>query len=177
MVDLFLERRFDSPLTVEDVHAKALKAGSCAGLYRVSWVQSLLQLNGRQMFCHFNGPDTESLRMVLRQSGSEMGTIWTGSIHESPAVVAPNVVVARRFDQPVTLEAIQAIEDAGSWCLDAHQVSFVRTYFSLDRRRMICLYRGPDAESVRAAQQQAAMPFDAIWSYRTILPEHLTGNA
>jgi hypothetical protein len=76
------------------------------------------------------------------------------------------VVVERSFDSPVTLEEVQAIEDAGAACLAARNVEFVRTIFSRDRKRMICLYRAPDAEAVREAQRKAGMPVDAVWSFR-----------
>jgi Nickel responsive protein SCO4226-like len=42
-------------------------------------------------------------------------------------------------------------------------VRFLRTYFSADRRRMLCVYDAPDAESVRAAQQTIAMPVERVW--------------
>jgi hypothetical protein len=77
------------------------------------------------------------------------------------------VVVERSFDQPVAFEDIQAIEERGAWCLEAHGVRFERTYFSGDRRRMICVYEAPDAESVRLAQRRAGMPFGPVW------PAHL----
>lgn len=74
------------------------------------------------------------------------------------------VIVERSFEEPVEFAALQAIEDRGAWCLDAHRVRFLRTWFSKDRRRMICLYEAPDAESVRIAQRKAAMPLDRAWS-------------
>ena len=77
-----------------------------------------------------------------------------------------NVVVERSFEEPVTIGEIQAIEDAGASCLETHQVTFVRTFFSRDRKRMICLYRAPDAEAVRVAQRMAGMPVDSVWSFR-----------
>jgi hypothetical protein len=78
------------------------------------------------------------------------------------------VVVERSFEQPVAFEDIQAIEERGARCLEAHAVSFLRTYFSRDRRRMICLYEAPDAESVRLAQTTAGVPFQAVWTSAVI---------
>jgi hypothetical protein len=74
------------------------------------------------------------------------------------------VIVERSFEDPVELAAIRAIEDRGAWCLEEQQVRFVRTWFSKDRRRMVCLYEAPGAESVLIAQRQAGMPFDRVWS-------------
>ncbi len=65
---------------------------------------------------------------------------------------------------------MQAREDAAAHCLDTHRVRYLRTFFSNDRRRMVCIYRAPDAESVRIAQHQAGMPVDQIWACRTVNP-------
>ena len=82
-----------------------------------------------------------------------------------------NVLVRRSFAQSVELADIQAREDAAAWCLDVRHVKFVRTYFSMDRTRMLCLYRAPDAESVREAQRIAPMPMDDVWGFSALLPE------
>jgi hypothetical protein len=78
------------------------------------------------------------------------------------------VVVERAFAEPVTFEDIQAIESRGSWCLEAHGVRFLKTYFSRDGRRMICLYEAKDAESVRVAESKAGVPFDEAWATEVI---------
>ena len=78
------------------------------------------------------------------------------------------VVVERSFAEPVAFEDIQALEDRGGWCLEAHGVRFLKTYFSRDRRRMICLYEAPDAESVRLAEEKAGVPFESAWAAQVI---------
>ena len=70
----------------------------------------------------------------------------------------------RTFDEPVQLESLQAIENENIHCLETHRVNFIRTFFANDRKRMACFYEAPDAESVRIAQRQAAMPFDTVWA-------------
>jgi hypothetical protein len=74
------------------------------------------------------------------------------------------VMVERSFPAPVAFEEIQALEDAGAWCLETHQVAFSKTYFSKDRRRMLCLNRAPDAEAIRAANRQLELPVRSIWT-------------
>jgi len=73
------------------------------------------------------------------------------------------VIVERRFETPVELAAIQAIETAWPGCLETHRVRFIKSYFGHDRTQMVCLYEAPDAESVRAAQRQAGMPHESVW--------------
>jgi hypothetical protein len=84
------------------------------------------------------------------------------------------VVVERAFGHPVAFEDVQAIEQRGAWCLEVHGVRFLRTYFSRDRRRMICLYEAPDAEAVRLAEEKAGVPFADAWSARVL--RHDTGE-
>ena len=67
----------------------------------------------------------------------------------------------------------QQAEDAAAWCLELYKVTFLRTYFSADRKRMLCLYQAPDAESVRLSQQQAKMPFERVWACHNYTPENL----
>ena len=81
------------------------------------------------------------------------------------------VLVERRFASPIDFESIQALEDAGARCLQAHQVTFLRTFFSRDRKRMLCLYEAPDAESVRVAEGKAGVPFERAWAC-----ERIAGN-
>jgi hypothetical protein len=167
----FLERVFDEPLTVADVYGIAERGAWCFELHRVGWRGSFLAADGRTMVCWFAGPDVESARLALRESGAEIQRLWPGTVHEAPEPATPNVVVERSFDAPVRLEDIQAIEEAGAWCLRAHNVTFARTFFSVDRRRMLCLYEAPDAEAVRVAQREASMPVDAVWAFSRVGPE------
>jgi hypothetical protein len=171
MSDVFVLRSFDPPLTDESFDALARNGADCLGLYRVQWQQSLLSADGRRLLCWFQAPDAESARLALRKAGSHDAAPWSGTIHDAPGPDAPpadaaNVAVERCFEAPVALEDIQAIEDAGASCLTLHGVEFARTFFSRDRKRMVCLYRAPDAEAVRTAQRKAGVPFDAVWSFR-----------
>ena len=173
MTEVFVERTWPRPLTDRDMHAMIEIGADCFGIHRVAWRGSLLAADGRYLVCHFSAPDAESVRIALDQAGSVPGRVWPGSIHEAPGSddgATANVMVTRAFDAPVALEDVQAKEDAAQGCLDTHRVNFVRTFFSTDRKRMICLYRAPDAESVRIAQREANMPVDRVWSFRRFAP-------
>ncbi|WP_163557359.1 DUF4242 domain-containing protein [Halomonas sp. NO4] len=194
MTHVFLERRFATPLTAEAVLAISLRAGDCLDRHRVTWLGSLLAQDGRRMFCHFQAPDAESTRTALYQAladpvlqqaiaayGAEIRGLWPGTVHEAADLdastgPAANVLVERHFEAPVTVEAIQQIEDAGAACLDNHRVRFVRSFFARNRQRMVCLYRAPDAESVRLAQRQAGMPMTRVWAFHAVPPPHPTGS-
>jgi hypothetical protein len=166
MVHVILERQFNPALSPDDFTAMALDSASCLTLYRIEWHESLLAADGSSLVCHFEAPDTESVRMALKDARARSKIAWAGTLHDTGRDGKANVVVRRSFDQPVTVESVQAIEDAGAWCMELHKVTFLRTFFSVDCKHMICLYQAPDAESVRLAQQQAKMPVEKVWSCR-----------
>ena len=178
MTDVLVERRFDPPKTRAGIYDMAMDAGSCFNIYRVNWHGSLLTDQGAKLMCHFDSVDKESIRLALRQTGAEHFQLWPVTVHHSPhnAELLPNVAVERHWDAPVDLADIQAREDAGQWCLDSYSVTFVRTYFSANRKHMTCLYTAPDAESVRQAQRQINMPMDAVWAFEFINPSDLANS-
>lgn len=165
MTQLVLERDFDHPIS-KQIMIEMAKAGSwCFEQYQVRWLGSMLALDGSSAVCCFESHDAESIRLALRTIDADTSILWPGTVHEIPEPVQPNVIVERSFEEPAVLAHLQAKEDAKQWCLDAYQVKFVRTLLSNDRKRMLCLYAAPDAEAVRAAQQQAEMPVDRVWSF------------
>lgn len=175
-VDVILERSWDPPIDDAAMQLMISTSGGCLDLHRVAWKGSMMSADGRDLACHFRAPDAESARIALRQAGADTGRLWPGTLHDAPDVseaeiLAANVVVSRGFEAPVEFEAIQALEDAGAGCLRMHRVCFLRSYFSNDRRRMLCLYRAPDAESVRIAQHEARMPVDRVFAFRRYGPE------
>jgi hypothetical protein len=175
MTQVIVERHWDSGLSDADMQEMMASCGGCLALHRCDWRGSLLSLDGHELLCHFSAPDVESVRIALQQAGAQCGSVWPGTIHEAPGLggtgmAGANVLVSRQFPAAVALQDIQAIEDAGQVCLDNHRVRFVRTYFATDRRRMVCLYRAPDAESVRIAQREAGMPVERIWAFRSYAP-------
>lgn len=161
------------PIRIADIAAMEQKAAWCMQQYRVRHESSLLAADGLRLLCLFDAPDAEALRQVLHQLGESYEGLWAATVHAPPQIPLGEplplgdgtlVVVERSFPTAVEFESIQAIEERGAWCLDAHRVRFLRTYFGTDRRRMICLYAAPDAESVRMAQTQAGMPLDRVWA-------------
>lgn len=175
MVELFVERDFPTPLTRNDVFAMAEAGGGCFGLYKIDWIESLLATDGRKLLCHFRAPDAESLRMAFRVTSGGVPALWPGTVHNAQESHTATVLVERRFDNPTCLDELQAIEDKNVWCLETRNVSFERTFFALDRKRMICLYRGPDAESVRQVQQQSGLPVERVWTFQRIGVEDFLG--
>jgi hypothetical protein len=175
MREIVVERHWEVALTEEDVQRIFNEAVDCLNIHRVDWNGSLLSSDGGELFCHYTAPDAESVRMAMHQAGHQRGLVWAGSVYDAPGLTEDdlaraNVLVSRKFDQPVAIETIQALEEAGASCLEIHRVKWIRTYFSADRRRMVCLYQAPDAESVRLAQREAGMPVERVWAFRQFRP-------
>lgn len=175
MSEVFVERHWDTPPAFADMKRMFENSVGCFEMHSVEWKDSYLSVDNRELFCHFHSPDAESVRIALNQAGSPRGSVWAGTVHDGPRstedeIKAANVLVSRSFEQPVAFKDIQALGRAGAGCLETHRVRYVRTFFSIDGRRMICLYHAPDAESVRIAQRQAKMPVDRVWAFRKFNP-------
>ncbi len=182
MAHVILQHSPEPPLSFGELPTIDAQAAGCFDLHGVHRVRSHLRHDGRRAMCEFEAPDAESVRIGLRQLGVEYDRVWSATIHEpgdAPAAPergpAERVVVERSFDVPVDFAEIQAMEDRGAWCLELHRVRSVQTFFSLDRRHMICLYEAPDAESVRLAQSKAGMPFERVWSAAVYVPTRVEG--
>ena len=72
-------------------------------------------------------------------------------------------MVERTFPTPLTQQDLDDVSRRMEPCLAMHRVRYVRSFWSLDRRRMICHYEAPDAESLREVQRESGALFDAIW--------------
>jgi hypothetical protein len=175
MTDVIIEREYETALAEEDIFAMANAGRGCLELYNVEWKTSYLAANGKRLVCQFVAPDAESLRTSLRQLKVEVNALWPATLHHAVSDLIANVVVERNFEGPVTLESIQAIEDAASSCLELRDVTFVNTWFARDHKRMLCFYHAPDAESVRQAQDAAKMPVARVWACKAISPTQIAG--
>ncbi len=170
---MFLLRTFNKPLSVADVHERARSSEWCYETHRVDWRGSFLATHGRTLLCWFSAVDGESVRIALRKSGADTQCVWPGTVHEADETAVPNVIVERSFQEPVTLAEIASVAHAAGGCFQAHRVRHARSFFSFDRKRMLCLYEAPDAESVRITQREATLPVDTVWSFHWIGSEIL----
>src|SRR5512145_2899613 len=164
MTNMFLERTFDEAFTRDDVLEVGRESASCLDLHRVRWHGSFLAGNGHTMICRFSAADMESARLALRDPDVDLSRFWSGTVHKSGKPGAPNVVVERSFAAPARFEDIAAIGLGKPWCWETHRVTHTHSFFSLDGKRMLCFYDAPDAEAVRVAQREAAMPASAVWA-------------
>jgi hypothetical protein len=120
------------------------------------------------MVCLFEAPDAESVRIAQEKSGMPFEAAWTARVVPHGADVADGeaIIVERTLAQAVDEGAILEATARGAWCLEQRRCRSVCTYLSGDGLRVVCVYTGPDAESVRQVQQQIGLPFDAAWPAR-----------
>jgi hypothetical protein len=74
------------------------------------------------------------------------------------------VIVEHVFAEPFTEERLSAFAKAIDPCLEVRSGMWRRSSVSKDRRRMICEFEAPDAESVREAFRSSGLPFERVWS-------------
>jgi hypothetical protein len=75
-----------------------------------------------------------------------------------------HLVVEQVFDPPLTDEEHNRAANRLDPCLEAHGARWMRSYLSLDRRRMVCEFEATDAEAVRASYRSANISFERVWS-------------
>jgi hypothetical protein len=80
------------------------------------------------------------------------------------------LILEKEYDAPFTPEAHDAEAERLDPCLTAHGVRWIRSYLSLDRRRMICEFEADDAEAVRSACRSASVPFARVWTAEQYFP-------
>jgi hypothetical protein len=59
------------------------------------------------------------------------------------------VVVERDFPEPLTDDEIHRMYGQAQ-CVQLYRIKGIRSYLSPDRKRLICVFRAPDAEAVRS---------------------------
>jgi hypothetical protein len=72
------------------------------------------------------------------------------------------VVVERSFAEPVEFDGKLPRELVE--CMGRHRVRATYSLLSRDRRHLVCVHDAPDADSVRATQDENGLPYDRLWS-------------
>jgi hypothetical protein len=169
-----VERHYPFPVTLRRIRAADAKGQWCIAANGNHAIFHALSADGQRSICVYTAPDAEAVRRVADVLAPQMPVgIWPSTEHWAPydaprtslatseegATVA---LVDRHFDAPIDYREAQALEDEQSHCLTLHRVRFLRSYQSLDRTRMLCLYAGPDLEAVRSANRLTGLPVTEV---------------
>ena len=74
------------------------------------------------------------------------------------------LVLEQSFETPVSPEDLTDAAKRVDRCLEAHGARWIRSYLSVDRKRLICEFEAADAERVRESYRSAGVPFDRCWT-------------
>jgi hypothetical protein len=168
---VLVERRFENPIKFEDIQSLEIAGWSCFQVRGVRFLKSFFSRDGRRMMCLYEAPDAESVRDAESQAKVPFNRAWSFMKLESSVPPARNsdsefVVVERLFSEVVTPDFVASALRQFGWCLDLHGAEYVESFLGNDGRRMVCIFRAPDAESVRIANQQGGMPYTEVWTAR-----------
>lgn len=167
MTDIFVERRFETPMTEAALAERIAQAESCFARHRAARRSSYLSLDRRRILCRFDAPDAESVRLALRYAGARTGRVWAGTFVTTDPSVAPNILTMRRFAAPPAPDDDASLP-ASAWSMATHDIHLAAHIVARDRRRLVCLYRAPDVASVWRAVRLQDVALDAIWAFRHI---------
>ncbi len=88
----------------------------------------------------------------------------------------PNLVVEQTFEKPLTSDELNAMAKRVDPCLEAHGATWVHSYISSDRKKVVCEFEAPDAEKVRESYRSAGVTFDRVWSADVFSRENPTAS-
>jgi len=166
---VLVERHFDRPVLFEDIEALEAAGWNCFKSRGVRYLKSFFSRDGRRMMCLYEAPDAESVRNAESQAKVPYIRAWSCMKLESGSSQTRNsameyVVVERLFPESVTPDFVSKALQQSGWCLDLHNAEYVESFLGNDGRRMVCLFRAPDAEAVRRANQQGGVPYTEVWT-------------
>lgn len=168
---VLVERRFATPVRIEDIQALEDAGQWCLNAYGVRYIKTFFSKDGLRMLCLYEAPDAESVRQAETQASVPYDRAWTCEHIQSTASVeggspAEYVIAERFFPEPMTRELVfQAIEQ-GATCFGLYRARHMESFLGSDGHRMVCLFRAPDAEAVRIANRQANAPYTEVWTAR-----------
>lgn len=162
---VLVERRFPQPVGLEEIHAREQQAAWCFEAHQVRPVMAYLSTDRTRMACLFDAPDAEAVRRSQDKAGLPYEAAWAARpiLHEDADTPAEVIVVVRTLPEPVDEAGAREAAARGAWCLEQRGCRSLRSFLAAGGRRMVCVYAGPDAESVREAQKRVGLPFDEAW--------------
>jgi hypothetical protein len=169
-----VERSYEAELTRAELEARVQAAAVCSQRQRARLRYSLLARGGLRAVCMYDAPDAESVRAVQHSADLPYDRIWSAQQlnheHGTPNPRYETVLVEREFATPVTPALAEAASRAAQGCYQRNRSIATESLLALDGMRMFCLFRAPDAESVRNANLQWNAPFVRAWTAIVLEP-------
>ena len=165
MSTVVVERSFREPVAMDELQAIEDRGRACLEMRAVRFLRSYFSRDRMRMICLYDAPDAESVRKAQTKVGLPFDRVWASRVvrHEAAQPDGDAIVLERTLPKPVDEAALRDGAARAAWCLEQYACRIAWSHLSGDGRRMICIFAGPDAESVRQSQRQAGMPFDRAW--------------
>jgi Protein of unknown function (DUF4242) len=174
MSKIIIETNYDQPLTPEIMEEANERALPCLEARNAHWRYSLWSTDRCRMICNFDAPDAGTVREAYRKAGVPFDQIWAAEILSpdggSPERDETRLKVVEGTYPPFTIEDWNEFNDKTLACYAERGVEWIRSFVSLDRRRVICEVNAPDAEAIRETYRKLGIPFDRVWSAELLLP-------
>jgi hypothetical protein len=172
---VLVERSFEQPVAFQDIQTLEDAGSWCLDAHHVRFLKTFFSRDRRRMLCLYEAPDAEAVRLAETQARVPYDVAWTCMYLRNTGTVDLNreaeyVVTERVFPEPVTKDFISDALKRSGWCLDLYRAEYVESFLGNDGRRMVCLFRAPDAEAVRNANQQGGIPYTAVWTASVHVP-------
>lgn len=81
------------------------------------------------------------------------------------------VVVEKTYEEPFSDADWDEADRILGPCMEVRSIRWIRSLVSQDRKRTVCLFEAPDAESVREAHRSAGLTFERIYAAREVTPD------
>jgi len=167
MATVVVERSFPEPAVLEDVQALEDAVAWCLEQHGVTFLRTYFARDRTRMVCLYEAPDAEAVRHTQKTGGLPFDRIWAARAFDAvPRGEArgEHVIVERTFPMVLGPPEMEAFVYGDPGCADLYRVQLVRSMLGPDGQRVVCYYRGPDAESVRRVSETEGIPFDRAWT-------------
>lgn len=175
MAIVIVETLSDSPLTPEEPTETDLRVLNCLTERHSTWRYSLLSSDRLRMLCTFEAPDAESVRESYRKGGGGFKRIWTAQvITPDDTQPQPNETILKVFEgtypNGLTEEDWNEVNQQILPFYAEHEVEWVQSYVSLDRRQFVGELNVSDAEVIRETYRKFGISCDRVWSAMVVRP-------
>ena len=168
MACVLVERSFETPVELPQLHAQEVAVAWCLELHGVRFQSTFVSTDRRRMVCRYDAPDADAVRKTQDTGALPYERIWSaiqvpGFPDPAPADFE-TVVVERDWTQsPVTVDRVGDLMRAAADCMNRLRTTLAVSYVALDGRHQICVFRAPDAEAVRRANGESGIDMLRAW--------------
>jgi hypothetical protein len=175
MQDFYLEQALVAPMTPAMERSLLRRLASCANSHRAQWRDCLLDDERHRLVCRIAAADLPTARAAAQCSGFGADATWLSAMPGTTMASdrdaregLVDVLAECRWEPPVAARDTAHGQQTCGWCLDALRVEPGPVITCADGRRILALFRAPDAEAVRNACRRARLPFERVVALRRI---------